>query len=168
MSSNREPDRSGSGVGAQHAELRRNLRWLATIMDQQWRGPFGLSIGWDGLLGFIPIFGDIATTIVSVYIVLAASQLGLPASVLVRMALNIVIDNLVSGVPVLGWLFDFMYKSNLMNIALVDRYFEHPVATVSRSRWLIGGIIASVLTVSTAVIFVMGWLLYKLGAWIIH
>lgn len=149
-------------------QIRRNLGWLSTAMDNKWKGPLGIGIGWDGLVGMVPVFGDLVTTLVSVYIVLSASQLGLPVSVLLRMALNIVLDNLVGGVPILGWLFDFMYQSNLKNLALIEQYETHPQAVVTRSRWVVGSILAGVILVSFTLIVLLGLLLARVGQWILH
>ncbi len=72
-------------------QIRRNLNWIATALDSQFRF-LGIRVGWDGIIGLIPVFGDVVTTIVSCYIVLSAYQLGAPFSVLTRMGFNIVVD----------------------------------------------------------------------------
>jgi hypothetical protein len=93
------------------------------------------------LIGLIPGLGDIAGAVFSGYIVLVATRLGAPASVVARMLLNIGVDTVVGSVPVLGDLFDVAWKSNQMNVALLERHLGAPIATRRTSRWLVTGVV---------------------------
>jgi hypothetical protein len=79
------------------------------------------------------------------------------------MALNIAIDSLVGAVPVLGDLFDFAWKSNLKNMALLERALETPSAGARADRMFVAGLLAVVLFVSLglalASAFLMSWVL---------
>ena len=83
------------------------LKKLSVLMDSQFAGPFGFKFGLDGLLGFIPLVGDFVTSFISLYIVLQAALLGCGPSVILRMGLNILIENLIDVLPVFGNFFDF-------------------------------------------------------------
>src|ERR687883_244370 len=50
---------------------------------------------------------------------LIGAQLGLPRIVLTRMGLNLLLNAAVGGIPGLGDLFSFWYRSNLRNAALI-------------------------------------------------
>jgi hypothetical protein len=115
----------------------KDLRILADAMDNHFRGPFGWRFGWDGLLGLIPVVGDTVTSAISAYIIFRAAQLGGPPSVLVRMGFNVVVENLVDFIPMLGNLFDFVWKANVKNIRLLEVYLANPSRVRRHSRGLI-------------------------------
>jgi len=123
--------------GARRHNSARNLRWLAETLDSRYR-IFGIRIGWDAILGLIPGFGDVATNVAGFYIMLQASNLGAPASVILRMGLNLVIDNLFDSVPVFGNIADIFWRANLRNVTLLERYMENPRRATVSSRWVVG------------------------------
>ena len=109
------------------------LRWverIARLMDSQFRLPgTRFRFGLDPLLGLVPIVGDLSTTAVSVALLLTMMRHGASGAVAVRMALNILVDTVVGAVPVLGNVFDFAFKSNERNVALLRRHYaegRHP------------------------------------------
>ena len=53
-----------------------------------------------------------------------AHRLGVPRHVLLRMAGNVGIDVVFGSVPVIGSIFDFAFKANRRNIALLRRHLE--------------------------------------------
>lgn len=101
-------------------EIDRSLDQLAFYLDGLFRVPgttwrFGL----DGLIGLVPDVGDTLTSIASFYILFAAVRYGVPKITLLRMGINIAIDYLVGSIPVIGDAFDFVWKSNQMNMNLI-------------------------------------------------
>src|SRR5690348_17094403 len=92
---------------------------IAWMMDGMFRVG-GMSIGLDGFLGLIPGLGDIAGAVIGMLIVLRAVQAGIPRVAVARMVTNIAIDTFVGSIPLLGDAFDFMYKSNAMNLRLYE------------------------------------------------
>jgi hypothetical protein len=103
------------------------LRWVehvARLMDSQFRLPgTRFRFGLDPLLGFIPIVGDLSSTVVSVALLLTMMRHGASGAVVVRMVLNILIDTIIGGIPLIGNVFDFAYKSNERNVALLRRHY---------------------------------------------
>ena len=82
-----------------------NLRRLAWLFDELIRIPgTHIRIGLDPLIGLIPGGGDLIGGAVSAYALLTAARLGAPASVVLRMGLNILIDTVVGAVPLFGLL----------------------------------------------------------------
>lgn len=104
----------------------KRLKKIATYLDAQFTLPFGWRIGWDGLIGLIPGAGDILTNGLSFYIVYRSALIGCPPSIILRMCLNILIDNFLDLIPFVGALFDFMWKSNIKNVELLERYLDKP------------------------------------------
>jgi hypothetical protein len=104
------------------ARLKR-VRLLSRLLDEQFRIPgTTYRIGLDGLLGLIPGVGDAAGALLSAYILYEAIRLGAPGTVLLRMIANIGIDTLGGTIPVVGDIFDFAWKANKKNAALLHAY----------------------------------------------
>lgn len=114
-----------------------DIRYIADLLDTKFKLPNGWRFGLDGLLGLIPGVGNIVTDIMSFYILMRAALLGCPPAVILHMALNVVIDNIVDKVPGIGLLFDFIWKANTKNIKLMDDYFANPHKTNKSSKLLI-------------------------------
>ncbi len=115
----------------------RDLHHVAELMDTKYQGPFGWRFGWDGILGFVPGVGDLLTNGFSFYILVRAAMIGCPPVLLMRMGLNILIDNLFDAIPLIGNLFDFIWKANIKNLVLIENYLIHPRRTVMSSRFLV-------------------------------
>jgi len=99
------------------------LQRFATLMDEQFQIPgLGTRIGLDALLGFVPGIGDAGGALLSSWIVLGALRHHVPAIHILRMVLNVALDTMVGAVPVLGDIFDILFKENVDNVALILRY----------------------------------------------
>ena len=137
----------------------KDLRALTHFLDQKYRGPWGWRFGWDGLLGLVPILGDMVTNAMSVYIILRAAQIGCPPSVLIRMGLNLLTENLVDAIPFVGNLFDFFWKANTKNLNLVEAHLANPTRTQNSSRWLVGLVLVSIMALVLAALGLSIWAL---------
>ena len=111
---------------------------LSILMDSKFQGPFGIRFGLDALLGLIPLVGDLLTTLISLFIIGLAAWSGCPIIVVVRMVINVLIENAVSLLPVLGNLFDFVWKANLKNVELFERAEASP-DQLQRQTWIYFG-----------------------------
>ena len=113
------------------AETRARLDTLARFLDSAVRVP-GTSIrfGADALLNVIPGVGTLTSKGMSAYLIWEACRLGVPMPTLLRMAGNVGVDFVISVVPVVGWVGDVFFRSNLRNMALLRRHLDqvHPVA----------------------------------------
>ncbi len=107
-------------------------------MDSQYSGPFGFKFGLDGVLGLIPIVGDFITSFISLYIVFQAALFGCGPSVILRMGLNILIENIFDVLPLFGNVFDFIWKANNKNIVLIEQHLSNPLTTTLKSRLTLG------------------------------
>lgn len=85
-----------------------------------------IRVGLDGLAGLLPVVGDSATMLVSLYLVARAQRMGAPGRLLARMVGNVGVDWLVGSVPVLGDLFDIGWKANRRNVGLLKAHFNYP------------------------------------------
>ncbi len=101
----------------------RRLRRLVHLMDQAIRIPgLNITVGLDGLVGLAPVVGDVATAMVSLYLIDQARRLGVSKQVLARMYTNLAVDCLVGAVPVVGDVADIAWKANVKNLRLLEEY----------------------------------------------
>ncbi|WP_319575940.1 DUF4112 domain-containing protein [uncultured Desulfobacter sp.] len=122
---------------------RKKLERLARYLDSLIKVPgFNARFGLDGLIGLIPGFGDTIGALISSVVISEAARLGAPKVLLLKMALNIALDALAGTVPVLGDLFDFVWKANQRNVYLLDSYLANPRETVVASRLFVWGLSA--------------------------
>lgn len=138
---------------SEEARSRRQLQRLAHILDSAIPLPGGYRIGFDGFLGLIPGVGDLAGAAFSSYILAQAHRLGAPISVLLHMAANILLEMLVGILPVLGDLFDFVWKANQRNVELLEAHLGDPRRTRRRSTWVVAGIVTGVIVASALIAY---------------
>jgi hypothetical protein len=113
----------------------RALRHVSRLLDSAFQLPgTTFRFGLDPILGLVPGIGDLVSPIFTIGILWQAHDLGLPRVVLLRMLGNVAIDALVGAVPVLGDAFDFAWKSNDMNMALLETHAVEERAP-SRGDW---------------------------------
>lgn len=132
------------------------FRWIALFMDNLIRVPgTRFRIGIDPLIGLIPGIGDTGSAMVSAVALIQAARQGLPKIILARMAVNILLNEFIGIVPVVGDAFSFWFKSNARNHQLIKDYAGGH-RKVSRSDWifvfgiliLLGLLVAAGITVS--------------------
>jgi Domain of unknown function (DUF4112) len=111
------------GAAGRVAQSVARIDALATLMDAAFVIPgTNIKMGLDGLIGLVPVAGDLIASVISSYIIWEARQLGAPRWLLMRMLVNVAIDTAVGSVPVVGDAFDVMFRANLKNVALLKRY----------------------------------------------
>jgi hypothetical protein len=99
---------------------------LATLLDTALVIPgTGVRFGLDGLIGLFPVVGDIITTVLSLFIVHEAYQLGAPGHVIARMLRNVALDGVLGAVPLVGDAFDVLWRANRRNVRLLLEWLEH-------------------------------------------
>lgn len=97
---------------------------LVRLLDDGLKLPFlKKGIGLDAIIGlFLPVAGDTLTGVGSVALLGAALKQGVPTIILLRMVLNIGVDVLLGAIPILGDLFDIMWRSNRYNLSLIEKH----------------------------------------------
>src|SRR5215470_9431427 len=101
-------------------QIERELEVISQLMDNQFRVPLlGCRFGLNAIIDLIPEFGDLATTIVALYILVSAVRYRVPKITLLRMAMNIAIYFVGGIVPFAGDLFDAWWKPNIRNLNLL-------------------------------------------------
>lgn len=136
------------------------VRMLSELLDSKFEGPFGIRFGLDGILGFVPFIGDIITTLLSFSILVSAAQLGATPATLIRMAMNILFENLIDMIPILGSVFDFWFQANNRNLKILEAQLAHPEKTSVTSRVILLGIIL-VIFISLFMVVYLSWMMLQ-------
>ena len=127
-------------------QIERELEVLSQIMDNQFRIPvLDWRFGMNAIIDLIPQFGDVATTIVALYVLVSAVRYRVPKITLLRMGTNIAIYFVVGLIPVAGDLFGAWWKPNIRNINLLRRRATVSAADARQGRtsdWLFVALIA--------------------------
>ena len=132
-------------------QIERELEVFSQLMDNQFRVPvLGWRFGLNAIIDLIPEFGDIVTTIVALYVLVAAVRYRVPKVTLLRMGLNIAIYFVGGLVPLAGDVFAIWWKPNIRNLNLLRRRATVSAAEARQGRtgdWLfvaliVGGLLA--------------------------
>ena len=145
------------------------LRALSRLLDTKFEGPFGIRFGLDALLGFIPVIGDFSTTALSFYIIIEAAKLGCTPVTLIRMLGNVMVENVVDLVPVLGNIFDIYWKSNIRNLQILEEHLADPRSVKRKSLLVIYSVVIFVVLFLSGIV-ALGLLMFQsllslLGVW---
>ncbi len=80
--------------------------------------------GVDGIIGLIPVVGDLIATAFSLWLVREARALGAPWHITARMLGNVAIQGVVGAVPVAGDAFDVLFRANIRNVRMLRRWMD--------------------------------------------
>lgn len=101
------------------------LEAIAKLLDVAFILPgTNIRYGIDGLIGLIPVIGDIITAAISLWLVREARALGAPWYITARMLGNVAVDGVVGMVPFAGDAFDVMFRANMRNVRLLRRWLD--------------------------------------------
>jgi len=132
-------------------QVERELEVFSQFMDNQFRIPvLGWRFGFNAILDLVPGIGDVATSIIALYLLVSAVRYRVPKITLLRMALNIAIYFIVGLVPLAGDVFAIWWKPNMRNLNLLRARATVSPTDLQQGRvtdWLfVGGVVAFLLT----------------------
>jgi len=108
------------------------LNFIATWLDDRFEIPgTGIRFGLDALIGWIPGIGDALAAIASLFIVFSAWKRGAARITVLRMMLNLAIEDTLGAIPVVGDLAHVAWKANRRNYNLLMRDQQ----SVQRHTW---------------------------------
>lgn len=114
----------GQRVSAHEME---RLKRITRMLDSRFRIPgTPIRFGFDGLIGLIPGVGDVLTALPILYYLNVARRTGASRMLQFRMLGNGLIDLSIGGIPVVGDLFDFAFKSHRRNYELLMAHLGEP------------------------------------------
>ncbi len=111
------------------AAVRRRIERLEFLLERAVTIPgLGAKLGLDGIVGLIPVVGDVVTGAMGLYLVWEARNLGASRWLQARMLGNVAFDTAIGLVPLAGDVLDLVFKSNSKNLRLLKRHLDrhHP------------------------------------------
>lgn len=137
---------------------------LVYLMDEQFRVPgTNFRFGIDPLINLLPVAGDISGFLVSAGLVMVMARKGIGSKIVVLMCINIFLDAIIGGIPVIGQLFDFFFKANTRNMRLMKAYYiEGKYQGSGKNTLILAGSI--LLLMFTGLI----WALWMTGSWLLN
>ena len=101
------------------------LQAIAQLLDVAFVVPgTNIRYGVDGLIGLIPVVGDLLTTALSLWVVREARALGAPRFLVARMLANVALHGVIGMVPAVGDAFDVIWRTNMRNMRLLRKWID--------------------------------------------
>jgi hypothetical protein len=149
------------GVPETYASI---ARVIATVLDSAFYLPgTSIRIGLDPIIGLIPGFGDTLANLLGSSLLFLGAQIGLPRIALVRMSLNVFLNSVIGAIPGIGDIFSFWFKSNMRNLALIERYAREPKRVATTADWIfVVGVILLMLVLFVLMMVGTVWLIHTL------
>lgn len=123
-------------------------------------------VGLDPILGLaLPAVGDAVGGFVSLGMLFLAVQYRVPTPIIGRMVVNIAVDTVIGGIPIVGDVFDFGWKANERNFELIAMHRGDLPRRTSPRYWLavIGLLLVGLICVAAPIALVV-WLIIELGS----
>src|ERR1700720_2399701 len=99
-----------------------HLDYIAALLDDLFEIPgTRIRFGLDALIGWIPGIGDALAAVASLFIVFAAWKRGAARITVLRMMLNLAIEDTLGAIPIIGDLAHVAWKANRRNYNLLIR-----------------------------------------------
>jgi len=140
------PDGKGKApIGKDGDNASEASRIIAHWMDEFIRIPgTDIRIGLDPIIGLFPGIGDLLASSLGVVVITEGVRNRVPVPVLIRMGANVLINDLIGSIPVIGDMFSVWFKSNSRNLALINRWKSGERAAVRRSSRIFLGVFIAV------------------------
>ena len=157
----------GDVVGLSRAErfaaAERRIGRVTHVLDELVSVPgTPIKVGLDPVIGLIPVAGDAMAALVGTWVIVEASRFGIPRVVLGRMVVNLGADLGIGAIPLLGDIYDVLFRSNSRNLDLFRRHALDPDASTRGEQAFFIGlallVVGVVLLAVTALGAVIGWL----------
>jgi hypothetical protein len=104
--------------------------------DNNIRIPFTrIRFGLSPLIGLVPVAGDFAGLILSLYVLYEARKVGASRKVQRKMIRNMLIEFVGGLLPVIGDAFDAVYKANTKNTAILRNYLYRQLGEEPKWRF---------------------------------
>lgn len=135
---------------------------ITTFLDSKFKIPgTNFRFGLDPLLGLLPGIGDVSSFLMSSLLILAMIRHGASGKVTALMTINILLDTLIGGIPIVGNIFDFFFKANKRNLRLLKRHhIEGRYKGSAKGVLIITALVLLILLVGIVFLF---WKLIELG-----
>ena len=116
-----------------HQQSIARLKALEQLMDRQF-SIAGIRFGLDGIVGLVPVIGDLLSGAVGLYVIREAQRLGVSRWTRSRMYANWGFDVAFGALPIVGDVFDVVFKSNTKNVRLLIADLEKREAKIVKAE----------------------------------
>lgn len=151
------PDKKSLPVGGDKNASEAS-RIVAQWMDELIRIPgTNIRIGLDPIIGLFPGVGDFLASSIGFVTLTEGVRTRVPLTVLMRMGLNVLLNDAIGTIPVVGDMFSVWFKSNSRNLKLINRWKAGEEAAVRKGSRLF------------LIVFLCIWLgllIFWLGLWL--
>jgi hypothetical protein len=140
-----------------------DLRRYAVLLDKAFRIPgTNIRFGLDPIVGLVPGLGDLASPVFAGLLILEGARLRVPRIILMRMAVNALVDAVIGAIPLVGIAGDVFFRANTRNLALLERYSVPggPAATKA-DYWFVWTVLAALVIGVLLIVVLAIWLLAK-------
>ena len=139
------------------------IKRVSKLMDEEFTvGKF--KFGLDPILNLIPVAGDLAAYIISSVLLITIIKHGASGKLVMKMLGNITLDALVGAIPLLGWVFDFVFKANKRNVQLLQEHYTQGKHAGSAQPYLL--VIALILILVVIILIILSiWILRLLAGY---
>ena len=115
------------------AALRKRVETLEIILERSFTIPgINRPVGLDAIVGLVPVVGDAITAVMGAYIIWEARNLGMSKWQIWRMIGNLSVDTALGAIPLAGYAFDLLFRSNTRNLKIIKKHLDkhHPGTVV--------------------------------------
>ena len=140
------------------------LRQMSRLLDSAFVVPgTTYRVGLDPILGLVPGLGDLVSPLFTIALLWQGRDLGVPRVVQLRMMFNVAIDALLGAVPLVGDLFDFAWKANDMNLALLEQHAYEERGAAAGDWVFVSAMTVILVMLAIAPFLLLGWLFARFG-----
>jgi hypothetical protein len=101
------------------------LDFIARLLDTAFVVPgTNIRFGIEAIIRLMPGIGDAVASALSCVILIEAHRLGVPTRILARMVANVLLEGTAGAMPVVGDMFDIMFRANRRNIRILHDYMR--------------------------------------------
>lgn len=147
------------------------LRRVAVLLDEAVAIPgTRRRVGLDAALGLVPWLGDLAGAAMSAWILAGALRHRVPKRKIGLMVANVLVDLVVGAIPVVGDVFDALFKQNVGNVKLLleHRDTSRPPRSYGEIGLAVTGIVVVVMATSLAAILGVAWLMWQAAEYLLR
>jgi hypothetical protein len=118
-------DTSGAQRHPSRHDTIERLDFIARLLDTAFVVPgTNIRFGVEAVIRLMPGIGDAVASALSCVILLEAHRLGVPTRILARMIANVLLEGTAGAMPVVGDMFDIMFRANRRNIRILYDYMR--------------------------------------------
>jgi hypothetical protein len=120
-------------------------------------------LGLNPIIDLVPGFGDIAVALVSVSVIVYGIRRRVPKIVLGRMALNVLLNEVVGLIPIIGSAFAFWFQANTRNYQLIRGHIDTPGRSTKSDKIFVSVVFTLVIFVILAGIIATFLIFYEIA-----